>query len=156
MKRNAWKIEGAYIPRRLEMLQSPVWRGAPRALKALLEELEIEHMRHRGTANGSLFRSYRQFVAAGFNRSTVSAYTKMGEALGLLKVNRESGFGPSRDLKEACAYTLTYLPTGTGANIAPTDDWRRIKTEAQVLQIIQKFKPIKKEIRRIEIQEEAA
>ena len=99
--------------------------------------LEIEHMRHKGCANGNLFKSYRQFVSAGFNRNTVSTMTKLAEALGFIKVTRETGIG-SRDLRDASAYTLTYLPSGVGRDIPPTDDWKRIKTPEQAAQIVAK------------------
>ncbi|MCK8779061.1 hypothetical protein M0654_03585 [Rhizobium sp. NTR19] len=139
MKNKRWQVEGAWVPKRLDLLQSAAWRNAPRALKALLEVLEIEHMRKKGSANGELFFSYPQFVAAGFNRTTVSSMTKLGEALGLLKVNRETGVG-RQDLHDACAYTLTYLPTGIIGNLAPTDDWKRIKTDEQALLIVQRMR----------------
>ncbi|MGO7353341.1 hypothetical protein [Rhizobium leguminosarum] len=106
-------------------------------MKELLEVLEIEHMRHKGCANGRLFKSYRQFVSAGFNRNTVSTMTKLAEALGFIKVTRETGIG-SRDLRDASAYTLTYLPSGTGRDTPPTDDWKRIKTPEQAAQIVAK------------------
>lgn len=144
MKPTKWKVEGSYIPRRLEVITSPAWKAAPRALKAILEVLEIEHMRHKGSANGLLFKSYPQFVEEGFNRTTVSTMTKIGEALGLLKVDRKSGYGPP-ELRDACAYTLTYLPTGPGARIAPSDEWKRIKTDAQAEAIVNDGKPVKKE-----------
>lgn len=135
MSKKSWTVPGAWSPRRLELLLSPSWRNAPRAMKALLEELEIEHLRHKGSANGHLFKSYTQFVEAGFNKTTVSNMTKMAEALGLLKINRNSGVGKP-DLKDACEYTLTYLPTGIGGSVAPTDDWKRIKTDEQALAIV--------------------
>ncbi|WP_336067224.1 hypothetical protein [Nitratireductor rhodophyticola] len=134
--RKPWQITGAYVARRLDMLQSPAWRYAPRPMKALLEELEIEHLRHRGAANGELARSYTQFVEAGFKRNTVSEMIRVAEALGFLRVNRNSGIGP-RDLRDAHLYTLTYLPTGVARNIAPTDDWKRIKSKEAALRIIE-------------------
>lgn len=138
-KSKKWTVEGSWIPRRLDVLQSAAWRNAPRALKSLLEILEIEHMRRKGSANGELFKSYPQFVKEGFNRTTVSDMTKLGEHLGLLKVNRETGVG-SPDLKDACAYTLTYLPTGIIGNVAPTDEWRRIRTDDQAKAIIENLR----------------
>lgn len=142
MKSKPWQIDGAYVAHRLEMLQSPAWRKAPRPMKALLEELEIEHLRHKGCANGQLARSYTQFIAAGFNRHTVTQMIRTAEALGLIKVNRNSGIG-APDLRDAHLYTLTYLPTGVGRNIAPTDDWKRIKTDDQAQKIIENFQPKK-------------
>lgn len=137
MSKKEWKIEGPFIAHRLDMLISPAWRNAPRAMKALLEEIEVEHMQHKGCANGQLARSYTQFIAAGFNRNTIAVMTRTAEALGFLKVNRESNIGPS-DLRDACLYTLTYLPTGIARNIPPTDDWRRIKTDEQALQLVRR------------------
>jgi len=112
-------------------------------MKALLEELEIEHMRHKGCANGQLFRSYTQFIAAGFNRHTVTEMIRIAEVLGFVRVNRETGIG-SRDLRDASAYTLTYLPTGVGRDVPPTDDWKRVKDEADALRRIDAVKPKKK------------
>lgn len=146
MKSKRWTVDGAWCPRRLDVLQSPAWRNAPRALKALLEILEIEHMRRKGGANGELFKSYPQFVKEGLNRSTVSTMTKLGEALGLLKVNRETGVGKP-DLHDACAYTLTYLPCGIVGNIPPTDEWKKIKTDEQAIAIVQRQR-VKKTLKR--------
>lgn len=133
----AWKVTGSYVVRRLEVLQSPAWRAAPRAMKDWLEVLEIEHMRHKGCANGQLYKSYTQFIAEGFNRNTVSEMSRIAEALGFVKINRESGVGYSGDLRDASCYTLTYLPTGPGRDVAPTDDWRRSKSIEQAERIIE-------------------
>ena len=80
MSRKGWQITGSYVPLRLEMLESPAWQAAPRAMKEWLEVLSIEHMRHKGCANGQLFKSYRQFIAAGFNRNTVAEMSRVAEA----------------------------------------------------------------------------
>lgn len=138
MKRNKdWVVPGSWSPRRLEVLMSPAWRNAPRALKEILEALEIENLRHRGSANGQLFKSYQQFVECGINRTTVSLMIRIGEALGLLKVNRETGIGKP-DLRDASAYRLTYLPSGIVRDVAPTDDWKRIRSDEQAIQIIER------------------
>lgn len=153
MSKKEWKISGSYVPRRLEMLQSPAWRCAPRPMVKWLEVLEVEHMRHKGCANGHLFKSYTQFIDEGFNRNTVSSMSRIAEALGFVRINRETGIG-TKDLRDACAYTLTYLPTGTGRDMPPTDDWRRIKTEEQANRIIdeareKKRKPASETNRRV-------
>jgi hypothetical protein len=106
-------------------------------MKALLEELEIEHMRHKGCANGELARSYTQFIAAGFKRNTVSEMIRVAEALGFIRVDRQSGIGPA-DLRDANLYTLTYLPTGIGRDVPPTDDWRRVKSEERAYELIER------------------
>ncbi len=105
-------------------------------------------MRKKGSANGELFKSYPQFVSEGLNRTTVSDMTKLGEALGLLRVDRETGVGRP-DLRDACAYTLTYLPTGIIGDIAPTDDWKRIKTDDQAKAIIQRLRERKTHKRKL-------
>src|SRR5690606_16622304 len=138
LSRKPWQITGAYVPRRLEMLQSPAWRKAPARMQAFLEELEVEHMRHKGCANGQLARSYTQFIAAGFNRHTVTQLIRTAEALGFIKVNRNSGIGAT-DLRDAYLYTLTYLPTGVGRDIPPTDDWKRVRTDEQAERIVDHF-----------------
>ena len=137
-----WTITGAYVAHRLEMLQSPAWRNAPRAMKALLEVIEVEHMRHKGCANGELAKSYTQFIDEGFNRHTVTQMTRVAEALGFLRVNRNSGIG-SPDLRDACLYTLTYLPTGVRRNVPPSDDWKRVKTDEHAQRLVDELKPKK-------------
>ncbi len=112
-------------------------------MKALLDELEVELMRHKGCSNGQLFRSYTQFIAAGFNRHTVTEMIRIAEALGFIRVDRNTGIG-TRDLRDASAYTLTYLPTGVGRDIPPTDDWKRVKDEADALRRIEAVKPKKR------------
>ena len=73
------------------MIQSPSWRSRPVPLANILERLEIEHMRHAGTANGQLYVSYNQFVQFGISKRAINAALHLGEQLGLLEVMRVTG-----------------------------------------------------------------
>lgn len=95
--------------------------------------------RHKGMSNGQLFKSYPQFVKEGINRSKVSLMIKIGESLGLLRVKRESGAGKP-DLHDASAYMLTYLPYGNIGDVPPTDDRKRIRSDEQALQIVERHR----------------
>jgi hypothetical protein len=115
-------INGAYVPHRLDMLQSPAWRALGGAARAVLDRIEIERMKHSGQKNGDLIVTYNDFVAYGMRRPSIAPAIRQAVALGLLEITQRgrrsaAGANPAH-------YRLTYLPTPDGD---PTDDWRNVK-----------------------------
>ncbi|MDX0542049.1 hypothetical protein GOC91_03320 [Sinorhizobium medicae] len=116
----------AYIPHRLELLQSPAWQNAPRPLARLIERLEIEHLRHGGQNNGELFVAYSQFVAYGVSKKSICRTLRLGEELGLIEVVRTEGLIRG-DLRPPNGYRLTFVPAKN--RTAPSDEWRGVSKE---------------------------
>jgi hypothetical protein len=115
-------INGAYVPHRLDMLQSPAWRALGGAARAVLDRIEIERMKHSGQKNGDLIVTYNNFAEYGVRRSSIADAIREAVELGFVEITqrgrRSAGGG------NPAHYRLTFLPT---PNAAPTDEWRNIK-----------------------------
>ncbi|TGS95278.1 hypothetical protein EN814_16385 [Mesorhizobium sp. M2D.F.Ca.ET.171.01.1.1] len=115
----------SWLPHRLELYLSPAWsesRVGP--LRAMLERLEIEHLRHGGYNNGELYVSYTQFVDFGISRKSVRPTQQLAVDLGLLEVMHTQGDGV---IKGSNAYRLTYVPAK--GKDTPTDEWKTVSKE---------------------------
>lgn len=115
-------INGAYVPHRLDMLQSPAWRSLSGAAKAVLDRIEIERMKHASQKNGELIVTYNNFADYGVRRRSIADAIRQAVAHGFLDITRRgrrsaAGANPAH-------YRLTYLPT---ADADPTDEWRDVK-----------------------------
>jgi hypothetical protein len=127
-KRMKWLAKGGpWVPRRLEMLQSPAYRSLNRIDLLVLARLEIEHMLKRGKANGELICTYLDFEAYGIRQSSVNAGLRRLAQAGFLE-RTERGWRSAGADKRPAKYRLTYLPTLKGDSVVdPTDEWRHFK-----------------------------
>lgn len=117
------KIEGAFVPHRLEMLTSDAWGVLTPPARQILDRLEIEHMQHAGTENGNLPVTYDDFQAFGIRRKSVADSLKLLIKVGLVRVE-EQGRGGNAEFRRAARYRLTYI----GARgEPPTDDWKKYR-----------------------------
>ena len=66
------RINGAWVPYRVEMLQSPAWRILSLSARKLLNRLEIELAGHAGHDNGRLPCTYEDFVTYGIDRHAIA------------------------------------------------------------------------------------
>ena len=105
--KSSWLAGVAWVPHRLDLVQSPAWHLAPVPLRRILDRLEIEHLRHGGKLNGELFVSHRQFTVAGISRRKITVTMTLGEDLGLIEIIKPDD--PVGDLRAAHSYRLTYL-----------------------------------------------
>jgi hypothetical protein len=103
------------------LLQSAPWQAQSINCRRLIEFLQLEHMRHGGTANGKLKAPRRQLSAFGIGEHFISDAIHEGETLGLIDVCR----GRRR---LASTYTLTWLPLHDGT--PASNRWRGCDAKA--------------------------
>ena len=139
MSRKRNKIEGQFVARTSEMLQSPAFRVLSLSAHRMLARIEIEHCSHGGNDNGRLPVTYDQFVEYGIHRDSIPPASRELEAVGLMEVT-ERGSAGNREFRRPNLYRLTYLPVGRAQ---PTHDWRRFKTVEQALEAIRGIRPKK-------------
>jgi hypothetical protein len=123
-ERRARKIEGQFIPRLVEMLESHAYRVLSLSAHRCLSRIEIEHANHGGKENGQLAVTYDQFVEFGLDRHAIGPALRELEALGFVKVTQR-GVAGNADHRAPNRFRLTYLPAGREK---PTHEWRRIKS----------------------------
>lgn len=125
------KIVGGFITHKREMRESAAWRALPDNARRVLDRLELEHLRHGGAENGKLICTYADFERAGLRRASVSLAIRQATALGFIVIERQ-GYRTSAEFRAPSLYRLTYV-YGCGSSPNPTDDWHRIKDEAQAM-----------------------
>jgi hypothetical protein len=111
----------------LQLTESAAWRTSSIHCKRLINFLEIEHLRHAGTRNGSLVATYNQLEAFGVGRRFIFNAIREAERRGLVMVVRGGRKGAV--LNELNRFRLTYAWTMTKQNglwdwHLPTDDWK--------------------------------
>ncbi len=106
------------------LLTSDAWRAQSVNCMRLLSALEVEHMNHAGTENGTLKATYDQLEAYGLTRSEIRPATEEAELLGLLRCVRG---GRWVGTNKPSAYRLTYLADRDGN--PPTNEWDRVSQE---------------------------
>jgi hypothetical protein len=121
--RKARKIEGQYVPHRLEMIQSPAYRVLSLTARRCLDRIEIEHMQHGGRENGKLPVTYEHFMEYGIDGHAIAPALRELEALGLIEIT-EHGTAGTGEHRAPNQFRLTYIH----ADWKPTNEWRRIKT----------------------------
>ena len=124
------RINGAWVPYRVEMLQSPAWRILSLSARKLLNRLEIELAGHAGHDNGRLPCTYEDFVTYGIDRHAIAPAIREAVALGF--ITYEQGCGGNSEFKHPNKFHLTYRNTD---DAPPTDDWKSIQNveEARAL-----------------------
>jgi hypothetical protein len=110
-----------FVSHSLALLESPAWKLQTATLRKIIERLEVEHLRHAGTANGQLFVSYGQFVQEGISRRSIKPAFRLGQKLGLVDISRLAR--PSNStIRPPQAYRLIYLSTRSAS---PNNEWER-------------------------------
>src|ERR1700753_1487163 len=127
-RRGRTDMSEQFIAHRGDRRESAAWHALPDEARRLLDRLELEHMRHPGTENGSLLCTYADFHKAGIRRSSIALAIRQSVALGFLEVKRH-GYRTARTLRAPSAYTLTSV-NGWGKSPSPTDGWRSVRDEA--------------------------
>jgi hypothetical protein len=124
------KIAGAFAPRLVEMLESPAHRVLSLSARRILDRIEIELANHGGCDNGALPCTYENFRLFGIDRDGIAPALRELEALGFIEWHR--GSAGNADFRRAQSFRLTYRHTDT---FDPTDEWRRVRTEADAMLI---------------------
>ena len=126
-----FRIPGQWSWHTIEMLESPAWRALSLAARRVLDRLEIELAHHGGKDNGRLPCTYGNFEGYGIRRKSIAGAIRELVTLGFVEVT-EKGRAAPEDFGTPNKFRLTYRPThATNTAIAPTDDWKRIKTEEE-------------------------
>ncbi len=129
-------IQGPFIGRPVEMLQSFAWKALPDHGRRVLEVIELEHAAHGAAENGRLEVPYDDFAANRVRRQTIALAIRECRELGFLDVVRQGRI--ARGLfKQASVYRLTYI-NGRSTSAQPTHEWRDIKTEEDAAEALQR------------------
>ena len=127
-------MEGPYVRRRLEMLESPAFSVLSLSAHRVMNRLEVELMRHKGKPeeNGQLPCTFDDFAEYGIERHAISPAIRELEALGFIEVT-QNGCAGNAGFRRPQLYLLTYLHSGSDQIIK--DNWKRVRSvdEAQRL-----------------------
>lgn len=118
------RISGAFVPRTLDMLESPALRALSLSARRVLDRIEIELCRHAGGDNGRLPVTFADFAAYGIDRHAIAPALREAEALGFIEIT-ERGRAGNAEYRSPNMFRLTYRHT---AAAPPTDEWSRIET----------------------------
>jgi hypothetical protein len=123
---------GQFLGRALDMLKSPAFRALGLTDLRVLARIEIEHMTHKGVANGRLPVTYSDLVEYGVKRKLVNRSLRRLTALGFIEITHKGRAG-NREYRNPSLLRLTYATTFDGKRHVPaTDEWRKFTTAEQV------------------------
>lgn len=123
--RKKWKLEGAFAPLPLYLLQSPAYRALTISARRVLDFLMVEHLTHGGAENGALFAPYAQLEAFGVRKDSILEALHMLETFGLIERTFYGGRQGGRP--NATRYGLGWIPLMDEAE--PRERFRKITVE---------------------------
>ncbi|MBR1155249.1 hypothetical protein [Bradyrhizobium sp. JYMT SZCCT0428] len=124
------------------LLNSPAWLAMSPKCRKFIDALMAEHADQGGLENGNLMAPYNWLQARGMRRADILSAVIEAKALGIVDFTRGarsygSRMAPSR-------YRLTWL--GTPDGLAPTHEWKSIKTDVEaVIRVKNAFERLKLE-----------
>ena len=146
MSRSVWKNrpDGKTVRRKkiearqwawlsIEGIESPAYRALSLSALRVLARIQIEHARHGGKENGKLPVTFRDFHDYGIHWDAIAPAIRELGALGFIRIT-QYGVASNAEFRIPNMFALTHLPTEDG-QVAPTNDWRRIKTIAEAMEI---------------------
>jgi hypothetical protein len=141
-KRRKTTIGGQFVPRTVEMLNSPAFRVLSQGAHRVMARIEIEHADHGGAENGRLPVTFDDFERYGMDPHSVASAQREVQALGFAEITKrgrpsESDFG-----RHPHEWRLTYLHSEYGD---PTDEWKRHKSLKEARQIAKAARKAKDE-----------
>jgi hypothetical protein len=128
-------IGGQFVPRRIEMLESPAYRVLSLSGHRVLARLEIELGHHGGADNGRLPVTYADFQSYGIERKSIPPAIREVQALGFARVTERGRPSKSDFGRHPNFFELTYIHGAHGEE--PTDEWRRHKTLPEAIKVAQ-------------------
>ena len=87
------KIAGQFVPRLIEMIESPAYRVLSLSAHRVLDRIEIELGHHAGRDNGKLPVTYNDFVDYGMDRHSIAPAVREVEVLGFVKITEHGRAG---------------------------------------------------------------
>jgi hypothetical protein len=134
------RLDEQFAPRPIRMLESPAFRVLSLSARRMLDRIEIELAGHGGTGNGKLPVTYDDFKEYGIHRHSIAPAIREIVALGFSEVT-EHGRAGNAEYRRPNLFRLTYRNTENGP---PTNEWERIETEEQALEIAKLARAAKK------------
>ena len=128
------RISGQYSVHLIEMIESPAYRALSRSEHMVLSRIEIELAHHGGNDNGRLPVTIDDFVRYGMHRTSVAPAIRGVEALGFIRIT-DRGRGGNAEHRSPNRFFLTYAHGRDSRADPPTNNWRRIKTMEEALQV---------------------
>jgi|GEM_PF-1723851 len=119
------KPSGPFVAHTREMLESVAWRSLGINARRVLDRIEVEHMAHAGTENGSLPVTHADFIAAGVSRNQVTKAVRELHDAGFIDYRRGGRYGGE---KRPSIYRLTYIGT---PDWPATNEWKRKESDAE-------------------------
>jgi hypothetical protein len=126
------KISGQWSARLIEMLESPAYRVLTLSAHRVIDRIAIELAHHGGNDNGRLPVTKEDFMAYGIHHDGIAPAIREAEALGFIRVT-ERGRGGNAEHRKPHLFFLTFANSRSG--LAPTHDWRKIKTLEDAMEI---------------------
>ena len=108
----------------LEMLTSDSWLAMGVNARRVLERVEVEHMAHGGTENGSLIVTHKNFMDVGIGASAIHPGIQEVVFLGFLRYVQGGRWGGSN---RPSRFRITWLPDKSGA--PATNEWKGVTVE---------------------------
>jgi hypothetical protein len=105
-RRRFTRIVGQFVPRPIDMLESPAYRVLTLAAHRVLARLEIEFAHHGGNDNGALPVTFGDFISYGIERHAVAPAIRELGALGIAEVS-EHGRGGNAVFRSPAAGIAT-------------------------------------------------
>lgn len=119
------KPDGPFVAHTREMLESTAWRSLGINARRVLDRIEVEHLAHAGTENGSLPVTHADFIAAGVSRNQVTKAIREAHEAGFIDYRRGGRYGGE---KRPSMFRLTYLGT---PDWPPTNEWKRNESDPE-------------------------
>jgi hypothetical protein len=135
MKRRPATIGGQFVPRLIEMIESPAFRALSLSGHRVLARLEIEHGHHGGLENGRLAVTYADFERYGMERKSIAPALREVQALGFVRITERGRPSRSDFGRRPNYFELTYIHGNHGED--PTHEWKRHKTLDEAIQVAQ-------------------
>ena len=126
-------IGGQFVPRTVEMLESPAYRALSLSGHRVLSRIEVEHAHHGGKDNGKLPVTYDDFEQYGIDRHAIAPAIREVVALKFVEITSPGRAG-NAEFRRPNYFRLTYL---RAAKDDPTHDWRRVETAERAKQLAQ-------------------
>lgn len=120
------RIAGQFAWRLIDMLRSPAYRALSLSGHRVLARLEIELAQHGGDENGKLPVTFDQFAEYGIHRQAIAPAIREVVALGFVEIT-EAGRAGNAAWRRPTLFRITYRHTKLAE---PTDDWRKIQSDA--------------------------
>jgi hypothetical protein len=125
------RINEQFSIRTIGMLASPAYRELSQSAHRVIARIELELCNHGGNDNGHLPVTYEDFEAYGINHNAIAPAIREAEALGFIRVT-EHGRGGNAEYRQPNKFYLTF-PFHRGG--PPTNEWQKIKTEEEAMQL---------------------